>query len=278
MTNHKRYSIAIAILLLAMPLSGLAQEDNVDRITVELSDPTKPVTVELSLVNGGIVVEGYDGEEVIVEARTRAGGGFSLSRENDRRGMIRIPVYSTSLEVEEYNNRVEISTESWKRAIDVNLRVPHRASLNLSCVNDGNIHVSDIIGNLEVNNVNGGVRLMNISGSVVAHALNADLIVTFDRIDPDVPMSFSSMNGDVDVTFPPDLKCDVKIKNDMGEVYSDYEIEQIKRPDSRTEDSGKSGGRYHVRIERLFYGQINGGGPEFSFSNFNGDVLIRRTK
>ena len=274
----KTYMITIiTILFLTLPLAGLAQENNVDRITVELSDPAKPVTIELGLVNGGIDVEGYDGEEVIVEARTRFEGS-TRSSESNRRGMIRIPVYSTSLEVEEYNNKVEISTESWKRAIDVSLRVPKRASLNLSCVNDGNIRVSDIIGNLEVNNVNGGVRLMNISGSVVAHALNDDLVVTFDSIDPDAPMSFSSMNGDVDVTFPTDLKCDVKIKNDMGEVYSDFQIEQIKRPDSRTENSGRSGGRYHVRIERMFYGQINGGGPEFSFSNFNGDVLIRRTR
>ena len=273
----KYSAYAAAVLLLALPFAGIAQEDNVDRITVELTDPAKPVTIELGLVNGGIDVTGYDDDEVIVEARTRMEGS-SRSMESDRRGMIRIPVYSTSLEVEEYNNRVEISTESWKRAIDVSIRVPRNASLNLSCVNDGDILVDGIIGNLEVNNVNGGVKLLNISGSVVAHALNDDLVVTFDSIDPDIPMSFSSMNGDVDVTFPSDLKCDVKIKNDMGEVYSDFEIKQVKRPDARTEDSGKSGGRYHVRIERLFYGQINGGGPEFSFSNFNGDVLIREAK
>ena len=275
---RNRIRLLAAILVFAVPRIGTTQEHNVDRITVEITDPSKPVTIELGLVNGGIEITGTDEDEVIVEARTRI-EPTSRSTDSDRRGMIRIPVYSTSLEVEEYNNRVEISTESWKRAIDVSLQVPKRASLNLSCVNDGDIYVENIIGDLEVNNVNGGVTLMHISGSVVAHALNEDLVVAFDAIDADKPMSFSSMNGDVDITFPPDLKCDVKIKNDQGDVFSDFEIERVEMPVEPTEDTGKQrGGRYHVRIERLFYGRINGGGEEYSFSNFNGDVLIRKAR
>ena len=270
--------VCVAILALTIPRIGTAQEDHVDRVTVELSDPSKPVSIELGLINGGIRVTGYDELEVIVEARTRLEKS-SRSEEHDRRGMIRIPVYSASLEVEEHNNRIDISTESWKRPIDISLKVPRRASLRLSCVNDGDIHVEDITGDLEVNNVNGSVSLLNVSGSVVAHALNERLLVTFDRIDPDKPMSFSSMNGDVDVTFPPDVKCDVKIKNDQGDVYSDFEIIRVQRPVPATEKTGRNReGRYHVRIERMFYGHINGGGPEFSFSNFNGDIMIRRKR
>ena len=272
----------LVIALFIFTGTGLAYngDEPVDRINVKLTDPSKPAYVELGLVNGGITVTGYDGAEVIVEAKTRT---RKLSEGKDRgkksKGMFRIPVYSTSLVVEEHNNRIEISTASYKRTIDVDLKVPKNTSLNLHCVNHGDILVGNVTGDLEINNTNGKVTLRNISGSVVAHALNKDVVVTFDAVDSDKPMSFSSLNGDIDVTFPKNLKCYVKIKNDMGDVYSDFEIVRTEKPAETFEENERGrDGKYRVRIERTFYGEINGGGPEYSFKNFNGDILIRRTK
>lgn len=273
-----------SLILVLSVVVGLGQtsakDDVLDRINVKLTDPSKPAYVELGLVNGGITVTGYDGKEVIVEAKTRT---RKLSENEDRgkntKGMFRIPVYSTSLEVEEHNNKIEVSTDSWKRTIDVVLKVPKNTSLNLHCTNNGDIHVENVTGDLEVNNTNGKVTLRNISGSVVAHALNKDVVVTFDSTNPDKPMSFSSLNGDIDVTFPQNLKCNVKIKNDMGDVYSDFEITRIDKPVETVEENGREhDGKYRVRIERTFYGEINGGGQEYFFKNFNGDIMIRRAK
>src|SRR5208282_4129578 len=42
-----------------------------DRVSVNLSDPTRPAFVKASSINGGITVKAYDGKEVIVEARER---------------------------------------------------------------------------------------------------------------------------------------------------------------------------------------------------------------
>ncbi len=267
-------TLFVGFCLVAGFEGAYAQEDTFDRINVELSDPSKPAYVELSLVNGGVTVTAYDGREVIVEAEARTRKVFDSKKGRD--GMYRIPVYSTSLEVEEENNRIEISTESWKRTIDVDLKVPRNTSLKLHCVNHGDIYVEGVSGELDVSNVNGSVTLKNVSGSAIAHALNGNLIVTFDSIYRDKPMSFSSLNGDVDVTFPAGLKCDVKIKNDMGDVYSDFEISRVDKPvDMYEENREEEEGKYRVRIERTFYGTINGGGPEFFFKNFNGDILIR---
>ncbi len=266
------------ILIVICASICFAQEEAVDRLEVELTDPSKPVFVELGLINGGITVTGYEGEQVLVEARTQT-QELSMDEENERStsGMFRIPVFSSSLEVEEYNNRIEISTESFKHTIDINLRVPEQTSLHLSCINNGDITVENVTGDHDVDNINGSVTLLNISGSVVGHALNGDLRVIFNSVDPNQPMSFSSMNGDIDVSFPSDITCDVKIKNDQGEVYSDFEIVQIEKPVEAIEESQGDDGRYRVRIERTFYGQINGGGSEYAFTNFNGDILIRKS-
>lgn len=270
----------IGLLVLAGFGQACAQEGAVDRVTVKLTDPSRQALVEVGLVNGGINVTAYDGNEIIVEAvtptRKLVEGGEEGGGKN---GMFRIPVNSTALEVVEENNKVEISTQSWKRTVDLNIRVPKNTSLNLRCVNNGDIYVEGVNGDIDVNNVNGAVTLKDVSGSVIGHALNGDLIVTFRSIDSDKPMSFSSLNGDVDVTFPENLRCDVNIKNDMGDVYSDFEISRVDKPVKMYEDNDEAeDGKYRVRIERTFYGTINGGGPEFSFKNFNGDILIRQAK
>src|SRR6266849_8129731 len=85
-----------------------------DRIPVTLSDPSRPARVKVSLVNGGITVKGYEGKEVVVEARAR-------NRESGRSDstMKRIVVSSTGLSVEEENNEVRISTDSYMRPIDL---------------------------------------------------------------------------------------------------------------------------------------------------------------
>jgi DUF4097 and DUF4098 domain-containing protein YvlB len=131
---------------------------------------------------------------------------------------------------------------------------------------------------LEVNHINGNITLTNVSGSVVAHSLNGNLVTILTAVDPQKPMSFSSLNGNIDVTFPPTLKANVKLKTDHGEVFSDFDIATRSPAAPIVEDSRSQKGKYRVRIDRTVYGTINGGGPEIQFSNFNGSIYIRKAK
>jgi DUF4097 and DUF4098 domain-containing protein YvlB len=161
--------------------------------------------------------------------------------------------------------------------VDISLQVPRRSSLKLSSVNDGDIKVEGVQGEIEVSNINGAVTLTGVSGSVVAHALNEDLTITLNEVTVGKPMSFSSLNGKIDVTLPPAVKANVVMKTDNGEIYSDFDI--AMDPSNRkpiVEDARGKGGKYRVKIERAMYGTINGGGPEFQFKSFNGDIFIRK--
>lgn len=92
-------------------------------------------------------------------------------------------------------------------------------------------------------------------------------------------MSFNTFHGDVDVVLPSTLKANVKIKTTQGDVYSDFKIIKTEKPNVvTTEKDRDSDGRYRVVIEHGFYGTIGGGGPEFSFSTYDGDVFIRKAK
>ena len=48
-------------------------QSGADKVSVTLSDPTRPAFVKAGLINGGITVKAYDGKEVVVEARVRNG-------------------------------------------------------------------------------------------------------------------------------------------------------------------------------------------------------------
>ena len=267
-------SAIIAVLLAPLTFAAAVATANSDRVTVPLSDPTRPAFIKAHLLNGGITVKGYEGKEVIVEARARE----SEEGDKESRGMRRIPINSTGLEVEEENNRVNIGAASTQRAIDLTISVPVHSSLSLHTVNDGDISVSNVDGELDVNDVNGEVTLSGVSGTAVAHALNGKVLVTFNRINPAKPMAFSSLNGDIDVTFPPDLKANLIISSDRGDVFSDFDVALSARaPQQQTTDDGKTkDGHYRVKIDKTVRGTINGGGQELQFRNFNGNIYIRK--
>ena len=272
-TQIRAFVVALVLLGTAWLAPRAQAQNNGDKIAVNLSDPSRPAFVKLSMVNGSINVKAYDGKQVIVEARNR---GEDREHESTSGGLKRLNISTTGLSVEEENNEVRVSTESYARTIDVTIMAPTHTSLKLGAVNDGEITVTGVDGEMDVNNVNGSVTLTNVSGSAVAHALNGKVQVNFLHVNQK-PMAFSSLNGDIDVTFPADVKANLAIKSDRGDVFSDFDVQlQATAPQAIEEDSRKKGGKYRVRIDKTVHGTINGGGPEYQFTNFQGGIYIRR--
>ena len=269
--------IAAAILMSGMPwLLGESPDSN--HVTVPLSDPSRPAHLRAHLLNGSITVKAYQGKEIIVDAKVRAGeSGEDEPERQPKSTLRRVPMTSTGLSVEAENNDVRVTSDSMQRTVDLTITVPVHTSLSLKTVNNGNIEVNGVDGDLDVNDVNGEVELKNISGSAVAHALNGRVLVTFNRVDPQKPMAFSSLNGEIDVTFPADLKANVSMRTDNGDVYSDFDIQlQSASPQSTVEDNRGKGGKYVVKVEKTVRGTINGGGQEIQFKNFNANIYIRK--
>ena len=283
----KSYGLAVVSMLqLLLPNCARAQAPASDsRVSVPLSDKSRPAVVKATLVNGAIAVKGYDGKEVVVETRLQSGSdgtGRGRSSESDEgaktadKTMKLIPMRGTGLSVEEENNQVRVRVPPY-RPVDLTIMVPVRSSLILRTVNGRDISVTGVDGELDVDNVNGSVTLTNVSGTVVAHALNGKVLVSFNKINKEKPMSFSSLNGDIDVTFPPDLKANVIISANRGEVYSDFDVKlQKDASQPKVEDSRGHGGKYRVQIDSTVRGTINGGGQEIKFKNVQGNIYLRK--
>jgi hypothetical protein len=193
-------------------------------------------------------------------------------------GMKRLSGSSSGLEVEEQNNVVTINTQSWKAATDLTIQVPRATSLEIRSSMDGAVVVDGVSGEIDINNINGPVTVTNVAGNALVHTVNGDITVALARVAADKPLSFSTMNGDIDVTLPADVKANLKMKSDQGEIYSDFDIDMTRQPAKSEATPKTEQGKYRITFDKSLYGLINGGGQEMSFNTFAGDIIIRRKK
>ncbi|WP_020594709.1 DUF4097 family beta strand repeat-containing protein [Spirosoma panaciterrae] len=277
-----------ALLLSVLTVTSLvAQNDVKEQLVVPLSDPGKPGTLRVNLINGSINVVGYSGKDVVVDivaTGNRRGrnddGDRDRNRDRDQgasAGMKRINAGNPlDISAREKNNTVNIEANSINQPIDLTIKVPQQFNLRIGTVNHGEISVDNVSGELEVNNVNGAIELTNVSGSAVANTVNGVVKASFKSVNADTPMAFSTLNGNVDVTFPANAKMNVKLKSDRGDMYSDFDID-VDKTQSKVNRTNQNG-MYRVSIDDWVQGKINGGGREIMMKNMNGNIYIRKAK
>jgi DUF4097 and DUF4098 domain-containing protein YvlB len=276
MKKSRIYWSLIALLFIAGTIA-FAQQAAADRATVPFSDPSKPGLLEASAYNGGITVKGYSGNEVIVEAKARGTQLKEKEKEPAKaKGMQRITVNRTGLVVEEKNNVMEVRVTAYDNTVDLTIQVPFKTSLKLGSYENGDIVVENVNGEIEAASHEGSVTLKKISGSAVVHAYDGSILVDFEQTDPEKPMSFASYDGDIDVTFPAALKANVKMRTQEGEIFSDFQVDLKTTPQQQVQDERKKGGKYRISFGEFIYGTINGGGPEFQFETYDGNIYIRK--
>ena len=265
----------IVISFLAGALAAWPQEPQPDRVTVPFSDASRPKSLKASLINGSISVKGYDGKDAIVEA---SGGSRGRGERQRSDGLRRIDLNATGLTVEESDNVITVGTRSLGQNVSLNIQVPFNTSLKLHAVNGKEITVDQITGDVEIDCTNANATASHITGSAVVHSLNGNVLVSLDKVPGDKPMSFSSLNGNIDVTLPGDTKARLRMKTDNGAIYSDFDIalDAGRTPAVQQNNSGK--GRYRIRFDRTMLGTINGGGQEMALTTFNGNIYLRKAK
>jgi DUF4097 and DUF4098 domain-containing protein YvlB len=261
----KRFLMYAAI---AVPI--FAQE----HIAVPLADPSRPVSMSIRLVHGSVTVRAYSGREVVVDTKGEPAG----SQETTHDGMHRIGGTGSDLSIESDNNKVNISSHGMFRGTELTVQTPVNTSVSVKTLSGGEILIEGVSGEIEAQNLNGAVAIRNVSGSVVAHSLNGAVTVTMSGVKSGSPMSFSSLNGTIDVTLPPNVAADFSMKTNRGEIYSDFDVKLKSPVKPVVEESDSKKGKYKVKTDGAVLGAVNGGGPEFKFTTLNGNIYIRKAK
>jgi hypothetical protein len=255
-----------ALVGTAIAVCGLAAAQEGDaRIVVPAPPGGHARQLNVHVLNHAVTVKTHAASDVIVETGAHpAPTASGMHRIDGPRGIT----------VDESSDVIDIHADPFLRG-PLTITVPADISLDLHALN-GNLTVDGVHGEVDTDTLNGRTELTGISGTVVAHSLNGPIHATMDRVDSSKPLSFSSLNGSIDVTWPADVKANVKFKTLRSDIYSDFVIALGAVPEMQKDESG--GLKFHLRFDNNFEGVINGGGVLASFHTLHGTIYLRKKK
>ena len=266
-----------ALLCALLASSAVAQQSvqpTTDRITVPFSDPERPGTLKVNLLDGAVTIKGSNRRDVLFVANSQEARDVLRRRQQAEPppGMRRL-TQPGGFGVEERDNEMSVSS-AFNREINLTVEVPTRTKLKVSIVNGG-ITVDGVDSEIEINTVDGAIMLTNVGGSVVAHAVDGNITATVARVAPQAPMAFTSLNGDIDVTLPAAVKTNLRLRSDQGDVFTDFDVQVIASA-SANQTQQRNGRGVRIDVNRSIYGTVNGGGPDFELRTFDGNIYVRK--
>jgi hypothetical protein len=272
---------SIVFLIGIMTAAGefrLEEKEEIQK-TLKFKDPAKPRELQVDNIFGSINVEGTGGEEVklVAHKTIRAQNSEKIQKAKEE----------VKLEISEEGNTIDLYVDgpfrcgegrrwrSWRDPgyevqFDFELKVPHKTSLFLKTVTNGDIKVNNVEGELVVKNVNGKIEMEEVSGPVEAYTVNGRVKALFSR-NPQADCSFRTINGDLEISFCPDLSADLLLKTFNGQAYSDFPVTYLPAKQAVAE---RRQGKYVYKSNRFSSVRVGKGGPEMKFDTLNGDILI----
>jgi|APTNR8051073442_1049403.scaffolds.fasta_scaffold00033_60 DUF4097 and DUF4098 domain-containing protein YvlB len=279
----KKKILIAAFALLTVLATAIDVAAQGDQFTVPLTDPAKRGKLKAHINYGSITVKGTARKDVLVKYKSADKDEDCEDCDEDderdkssnsREGLKRVGGGGMDLEVTEGNNLVKVQSDSWNNKLNLEIEVPSGFDLDVHTYNNGDLMITNIQGEVVLTNYNGEITALNISGSVIATTYNGEIKITFDKVTEGTPMSYSTYNGDIDITFPATLKASIKVKTEQGDIYSGFDVDFKSSGPVQKKD--EKSGVYRVTIDEWKRGDINGGGPEITMKNYNGDVYLRK--
>jgi putative adhesin len=266
----------LCVLLASAAAAQQAAQPTTDRITVPFSDPERPGTLRVNLLEGTVTIKGSNRRDVLVGANSQEARQLLRRRQAEPPAGMRRLTQPGGFGVEERDNEMSVSSGFNHDEINLEIEVPIRTKLRVSTV-DGGITVDSVDSEMEINTVDGAITLTNVGGSVVAHAVDGNIAATVARVAPQAPMAFTSLNGDIDVTLPAAIKANLRLRSDQGDVFTDFDVQVIAGA-SANRTQQRNGRPLRIDVNRSIYGTVNGGGPDFELRTFDGNIYVRKGK
>ncbi len=243
----------------------------------------------ISNLSGGVEVNSGLNSKIKVDGRSTTGSlpdGFSIDYKQDGNYlMIYIRTKCTKPKDEitfdvEHPNRFDnnINDCNCNNNFDdlpiVNFKVeaPKNIHLYVSTILNGDVRVKNMSGKTYANNINGGIDLIQIQDLKQAKTINGDINIDFQS-RPLINCEFSTINGEIRVKVPGDIRSTASFKSFQGHFYTDLDAVTVL-PGSVIVETDNEDFKYKVEHRRRM--EINGGGVLFDFETFNGDVYLTK--
>lgn len=230
-----------AVLSGADPASPAGDENtSASPTSLKFSDPAKPGKIKLRVMWGDVAVTGADTPEVTIQSNIK--NKNAPERRPD--GLRRLDTEVTYRASEKDNViTIELGGDSSSPAAtgaSMTITTPRNTSVVVENSLGGNVTLKNLVGDTEVRCLNGEVKLDQISGSALVETMNGEIHATFAKVAEGKPLSFTSMNGEVEVRVPADTKANVRLRTQNGAVFTDFDDKALV---TKTEAT-----RSHVRV------------------------------
>ncbi|MEN7343424.1 MAG: hypothetical protein AAAFM81_10795 [Pseudomonadota bacterium] len=264
---HSRISALLLIIGVCLFAAADARAQ-VAPIIIPLSQPGKPMTLDLNMLSAKLEVIGESRDDVSVEVSGKSSNRRIVTPSGSK------PINAASYQLKAFEDGNEVLLRSsWSNSSPtVVVRVPADASLKVRVTNDSDIEVRDVRGDLDLKNVNGPITVTGAAGAVIAESINDDVTIHYGDMRQFDASSLLSVNGTLDLGLPPSAGAEIHIDTSRGEIVSDYEIEVL--PPKANVERNKRGSGTEIRVEQVIVGRIKGGGPVILMKTLNGDVSI----
>ncbi|NQZ21793.1 MAG: hypothetical protein HRT53_06995 [Colwellia sp.] len=284
----KKLSVILPLTLVAMLAGGIEVANAAEKsYSLVLSKPGEPVSIDIEVYRGSITLVGYPGDTIEISAKT---SNF-LAKDKDLKkvkarknpnnsqrsteGLKSVKNQSMRLQIEEKNNKVEISSEVSNQHVDLVIKVPQRSSIDVELYKGGDIDIDGISGGLELEAYQGMIIAKNISGPIVAETARTDIVVSFIDFSQTSPSSLTSHMGNVDITLAKNVAANVNVQTYQGEVFSGLDkdfivVDEIKKY--------KKGQKQKIVLGGIMQAKVNGGGQALSLISYSGNLYIRKGK
>jgi hypothetical protein len=249
----------------------------------------------VSNVNGDVIIEGYDGDKVLLEVTKTISGKTEARLEKgkqqlklgtiDRADTLIFFVEDGCNSFGKRNKEEREDGNGWgynwncnnnhcrqdyDYQMDFIIKVPATVNVVVSTVNDGNVSVSKISGSVRANNVNGSIRLTNLMRAANASTINGDVDIDYTS-NPQGECRFYSLNGDINALFQKGLAANLSFQSFNGDFYTNVDKIMQLAPKVEKAEHGE-GIKYKVNGNRY---QIGNGGVFLDFETFNGNVYLK---
>jgi len=224
MNNTRLYPSFLLAGAIALILFTAARAEDDETSTIKFSDPAKPGTLKLVLGNSDIEVHGADAAAVTVRTELKP------ERPEQRKDGLRVLTSSSSYSLTEKDNVVTLSygVNSWGgHGGNFDLTVPRNTNVVVSNAFGGDIQIGDVTGDIEVKSLNGEVHLSNVAGGALVETMNGEIHCSVHEIHDGKPLSFTTMNGVVNLNLPAEIKANVSLRTHNGSILTDFDDKQL---------------------------------------------------
>jgi hypothetical protein len=208
------------VAFLAPALRAEDEDDSGSTARIKFSDPAKPGTLKLALPWAEVHVTGTDGNEIVVTSSLDQKG----KAEVDDEGFRRLDT-DVTFELVEKDNVATVTVAGdnlWAtQGSEFEIKVPRNTNLILRTEMGGEVEVDGVEGDLDIHSMNGEVTLRDIASSASVETLNGEISASFKRA-PVKPVSFSTMNGEIDVRLPGDTKANLRMQTRNGSIRTNF--------------------------------------------------------